>query len=373
MSERLLIVDDEPVVIELIEDILSDSGFTIVSASTVAGGLRLLDEEPSVAILDKNLPDGSGLAILDELRKRWPMSEAIVFTGYASYESVVDALRLGAYDYLGKPLQDIEELRRKVHLALERRRFRQERERTLVELQEAHRLQAYAAHSQTMAQLGRMLAGIVHDLRSPLTWVRGEIEMALQRLRGRPGTEAEVERLRRALEGCDQLATITADVRRVSAVDGHARNRSAPVSVAELVRNATNLTGSETRYRAQVVVTHDDETLTVDGSAVRLTQVLVNLMLNAADAIGDRGTITIRSGAREGRARIEIEDDGCGIPLELQARIFEPFFTTKDADHGTGLGLALSREIAREHGGNLTVRSQPGRTVFLLDLPERPR
>lgn len=107
------------------------------------------------------------------------------------------------------------------------------------------------------------------------------------------------------------------------------------------------------------------------GSPGRLTQVLVNLLVNAAQAIDGYGRIDIHTNAAEdGKVNISIRDTGVGMSAEVQSRIFEPFFTTKDVDSGTGLGLALVREIVEEHGGTVAVSSAPGAgTCFTITLP----
>jgi signal transduction histidine kinase len=105
-----------------------------------------------------------------------------------------------------------------------------------------------------------------------------------------------------------------------------------------------------------------------------LEQVLLNLLLNAADAVGESGTIRLSTTAAGGRARIDVEDDGCGIAPEALERVFDPFFTTKPVGQGTGLGLSISYEIVQRHGGEITVRSEVGRgTVFSVFLPLPPR
>ena len=96
----------------------------------------------------------------------------------------------------------------------------------------------------------------------------------------------------------------------------------------------------------------------------------MNLLINACDAIGKHGTIHIRTRAVDGGVRVEIEDDGPGIPPEIQSRVFDPFFTTKPVGKGTGLGLSISHGIVERHGGRIWVESAPGRgTRFVLELP----
>jgi signal transduction histidine kinase len=132
----------------------------------------------------------------------------------------------------------------------------------------------------------------------------------------------------------------------------------------------------ELRGRAKVTLKLEGET-SVIGSVGRLTQVFVNLFVNAAHAIGSEGAsegnILVVSRREGARIVVEVSDNGPGIRHEVIGRVFEPFFSTKGPGEGTGLGLFLSRDIVRRHGGELRVRSTPGRgAIFIVDLPADP-
>ena len=146
--------------------------------------------------------------------------------------------------------------------------------------------------------------------------------------------------------------------------------------LCDAVRAAMRMASVELRGRAQVLTRLGSGTL-VAGSIGRMTQVFVNLIVNAAQAIGreeaNRGRIVVVCRRNGGRVVAEVSDDGPGIAPEVASRLFEAFFTTKRQGEGTGLGLFLSRDIVRRHGGELRVRSIPGRgTTFAIDLPIDP-
>jgi eukaryotic-like serine/threonine-protein kinase len=228
-------------------------------------------------------------------------------------------------------------------------------------------------HSQMLAQLGRQVAGIVHDLRSPLTVVLGNIEEVLSKLQdGEALTDDDRLALEDALQAALQLKATTSNILGASAVKSYGGD-GRQLSIPELVDNAVRLSRGETRRRAAVEVSHEGAYRIV-GSPGRLTQVLVNLLVNAAQAIPEHGRITVRTCAtKDGRVQISIRDTGVGMSDEVQQRIFEPFFTTKDINTGTGLGLSLVREIIEEHGGTITVDSTPGSgSCFTISLPVAP-
>jgi signal transduction histidine kinase len=128
---------------------------------------------------------------------------------------------------------------------------------------------------------------------------------------------------------------------------------------------------NEIKYKADVIREYG-ELPQVECIAAQINQVVLNLLVNSAHAIEDFGRIVIRTGVARNQAFIEIEDNGCGIPAELQQQIFDPFFTTKPVGKGTGLGLALSFNIMEKHNGQISLRSESGKgCCFRISLPLR--
>jgi len=127
---------------------------------------------------------------------------------------------------------------------------------------------------------------------------------------------------------------------------------------------------NEIKYKAEVVREYDAELPRVPCLPAQINQVVMNLLVNAAQAIDERGIITVRSGHDADWAWIEVADTGRGMSPEVKKRIFDPFYTTKPAGQGTGLGLSISYDIVSKHGGHIDVTSEPGRgTTFRLWLP----
>ena len=168
---------------------------------------------------------------------------------------------------------------------------------------------------------------------------------------------------------------------RISEIVGALKSYSflgqAPIQAVDLRMGLDNtLVILRNKMKKGVTVQREyDETLApVEAYGSELNQVWTNLLDNAVDAMKGSGTITIRTRCEDGCAVVEIEDDGPGIPPEVQPRVFEPFYTTKEPGKGTGLGLATTQTIVeKKHRGQIAVRSQPGRTVFTVRLPmQRP-
>ncbi len=230
---------------------------------------------------------------------------------------------------------------------------------------------------ERFAAVGRMAAGVAHEVNNPLTFALGACAGLDDLLSpGAPLTPDDHTELQTLLvdlrAGLERIRRVTRDLAQLaSARDGGKR----PVHLAAAARLAARMAAHEIEHRASFVV--DVPNLPpVEADPERLGQVLVNLLTNAARAIpeGDPAShqVTLRGGTDpRGDPWIEVRDTGVGIPLELQERVFEPFFTTRRGGEGTGLGLSLVRAFVEELGGRLSLESQPGRgTCFRLHLPK---
>jgi len=258
-----------------------------------------------------------------------------------------------------------------------------------------------------LASLGQTAASVAHEINNPLAFIIAnlrtlleyatDIRQAIDELRvslGKPeadlrsAVEAVLneENLLDAMEDIDQLTseslrgaervrTIVADLR------AYARRKDImqPCDLRKVVDNALTLAKNELRYRTDVITDIAEDFPKVIGSPGRLEQVVLNLVLNAVQALPDDppserpNRIWIRMSAEGDRATLEIEDNGSGIPDSVVSKIFNQFFTTKDTKRGTGLGLFISKKIIDTHGGTLEVRSTHGEgSVFRIELPTEP-
>lgn len=241
--------------------------------------------------------------------------------------------------------------------------------------------------SEKMAAIGRLAAGVAHEINNPASFVLANLE-AMAGLLEDVGERIEANReaarqlgigptlfeamtiLHESKEGMARIYRIVRELRTFARADDDA---TAQIEVNAAIESALLLTRNELRYRAVIERDLRARAFT-QGSVSRLGQVLVNLILNAADALRDRepeqARIVLHTRDEDGWVILEVRDNGCGIPLEIQARIFDAFFTTKPHGQGTGLGLAISRDLVRAMGGDITVESAPGRgATFRVRLP----
>ncbi|RUL89350.1 ATP-binding response regulator [Tautonia sociabilis] len=355
---HVLIVDDSPADRAYFRNLLRRADFRVHEVDSggqaVAAALSI---RPHVVILDINLPDLDGHSVCRALRAD-PMIGGIpvlMLTVRDHEADVLAGLEAGADDYVPKDAAP------EVVLARVRRlcRYRQMANTSLL--------------NEQMAQIGRLLAGIVHEIRGPLGVIRGNAELMKMQLDPADPALRFAEPIIRSV----QLLQIRLEHLMAAVRGGPPVLR--PLEPEPLIREAVDYfrKGADPQHgRVEVTVEEPQGPLPpVMADAGRLLQVLLNLMINAREAIlasRTSGRVVLRLSPcslddRPG-SRIEVIDDGPGISEEVLHRIFEPFYTTKET--GTGYGLYLSAEILREHGGRLWAENRPeGGARFCLWLP----
>lgn len=227
------------------------------------------------------------------------------------------------------------------------------------------RLQQQLQHSQRLETLGTLAGGIAHDVNNQLSAILGQLYLAREAM---PGGTPAAQRLQRAEEAVERCAQTT---KALLAFSHHGQADLRPLDFNHLIRRTTGLLDRVLGGLVRVDLDLDPDLPPVLGEPLQLEQVLMNIAVNARDAMPQGGRLTFRSRS-EGpeTVTLAISDTGRGIPSEVLPHIFEPFFTTKPVGKGTGLGLAMAFGILRAHGGSLEVASEPGEgATFTLRLP----
>jgi signal transduction histidine kinase len=352
----VLLVDDSPTDRALFHTILTRAGFEVHEVSYGRDvPSRALDVRPHVIVLDVNLPDTNGHAVCRCLRADPKLVgiPVLMLTVRDNEADVLAGLEAGADDYVAKDAAS------EIFLARVRRlvRYRQ--------------LATLALLNEQLVQVGRLLAGIVHEIRGPLSVIRGNAELMRMTLGPDDASNRWLDPIVRNVQILQvRLEHLMAAVRSGPPV-------LQPVEVAPLVQESADLfrKGLDPTSKVTVEVRVGPGLPPVRADAGRLMQVILNLLTNAHEAIlatRPDGRIVAAaepvSDAEGDWIKVEVRDSGPGIPEAHLGRIFEPFFTTKS--DGSGYGLYLASEILREHGGRLTACNHTdGGACFALWLP----
>ncbi len=238
-------------------------------------------------------------------------------------------------------------------------------------------LQCRVLLAERMASMGTLAAGVAHEINNPLAYIKGNLDYVVESLSARSDLDLDPDlllALQDALEGSRRVRDIVAKLATFSRADVDER---CLLDVDTVVQRATSMVWNEIRHRAKLV-THFGAPRSIIGNATQLGQVVVNLLVNAAQAIADGAAeaneVRIATGvAADGRVFIDVVDSGSGMSREVVRRAFDPFFTTKAIGTGTGLGLAICHSIVAAHAGEISVQSAVGSgTTFRVLLPAAP-
>ena len=431
---RVLVIDDEPAVARVLQAFLSKAGFAVeTAASAEEAEERLAREEFEVIVADILLPGRSGIEFLKMMRGMGIEAPVVMITGDPSLESAIHAIQEGAYDFLVKPVQPdhlvhtVARGAEKSRLQREKRRLEeenriyqrelesqnlsleekvQERTRELSDyIEELHRMQRLLIQSEKLASLGQLTAGMAHEINNPLAFAKSNLgrikeysevvtrflgaaragikalgkssDLPARELAASLEAEAQDLDLDYILADCETIVRETTEgVERAVAIVRDLRQFSHPCAeeeqecdLHEILEATLTLTMPALKDRAQVIREYGDLPK-IMGSPRLLSQVFINLLLNAGQALAGPGWIRVRTSRQGNQVAVAIQDNGRGIAPEILPRIFDPFFTTKEPGQGTGLGLSISYGIVREHQGAIEAQSEPGQgATFTVRLP----
>lgn len=410
-TAKILITDDNPVNLTLLNKILSSEYPYLEHAQDGDQCLNAVKAEHfDLLLLDMNMPNVSGMDVLREIHKL-PGNykpRVLVVSADHSPETVADAFRLGADDYLKTPYSKEELLARvNTQLALRSRsqyleelvaRRTQELTQANQRLRDTH---SQLMQAEKMASLGQLAAGVAHEINNPVAYVYSNLQ-TLQIYCSDIGSFVEKYKQTVALDANDINGNVNIDgaankpdiqfllsdaadllnesldgLKKVKQIAEDLKTFSHPekkvwqeTDINECIESALNIVANQIKQKARINKKFQ-ELPKVECIAPQINQVIVNLLVNALHAIEDFGEIEIVTKKIDSDTIcISITDSGVGIEEKHMAKIFDPFFTTKDVGKGTGLGLSVSYGIVHSHNGNISVSSEVGKgTTFTVTLP----
>jgi two-component system cell cycle sensor histidine kinase/response regulator CckA len=374
---RLLLLEDNPTDADLIVSLLSESGLACRArrvGSREAFVEALNEGAVDIILADYSLPGFSGEAALDLSRQLAPDVPFLFVSATIGEELAIDLMHRGATDYilkqrLGRLVPSVQRALREASDRTERRRAQEALRQSELQLRQAQKMEA----------IGRLAGGLAHDFNNLLTVIMGQSQVMLAELKADDHLRPKIEEIR----GAGERAAVL--IRQLLAFSRRQPVAAEVLDVNGIVANIETMLRRLIGEHITLIVRLSKEPLLVKGDPSQIEQVVMNLVVNARDAMPQGGTLIIETAEAElqrtpmyaftppppgSYARLSVTDTGCGMSQHVQSRMFEPFFTTKEEGKGTGLGLSTVFGIVAQGGGGIDVTSAVGKgTRFDVYLP----
>ncbi len=418
---NILVAEDDYVSRLLVKKAVKKIGHTVLEAENgkIAWDL-FLEHHPDMIISDWMMPEMTGLELCKKIRSsdKKTYSYVMLLTSKDKTDDLVEVFEAGADDYIIKPFKP-DELRSRIKtgeriVQLEREHLDMQDE--LVEKNEAldntlgdlKATQSQILQSEKMASIGQLAAGVAHEINNPIGFIGSNIEALTDYMVDVSKLLGQYQQFRKSIKesGQDlsddikkQLSDLTEfeeeidieyliedipellndckdGTQRVARIVGDLKSFAHPgndkqmlIDINAGLDTTLNVVYNEIKYKATVAKEYGEISM-VEGFPQKLNQVFMNILVNAAQAIEEKGEITIKTLKEGTDVVVKISDNGCGISPEDVVKVFDPFFTTKEIGKGTGLGMNIAYNIIEDHNGTIIVESEVGKgTTFTISLP----
>jgi len=356
---KILIIDDEQIVLDSCTQILANSDYLLATAKNGELGLKKLpDFQPDLIFVDLKMPGISGFEVIKKIHEYDPTIVAIVITGFATISSAVDTMKEGAFDFLPKPFTP-DELRLITSRGLEKRKLE---------------LETIALRREREIMREHFAAIVSHELKSPLNAVQQNLFVLANELSAQL-TEEQTSRLERIQSRINDLMKLIHTWLRVMSADiDEIQTTFQPTNLEPLITKAIeNIENQAIRKNVEIITSIQEPINPVNGDEGTLVEALVNIIGNAVKYSPMGSQVLISAECVDDQILISVKDSGVGIPKEDLPYIFNDFYiagTAPKEARGSGLGLAITRRIIEAHYGSVSVDSVPGKgSTFIICLP----
>lgn len=410
-NKRILLVDDEPENLKTIKSLLEKEGYEIVAVKDGEEGYKIAKSfRPSLIISDLIMPVVDGIQFLNKIRSDVNLKDTgfVILTGKDSRESRITGLSKGADDYLTRPF-DSEEFLARIKNNIRVCNYQNEIKLKNSKLEEAYSrlksIQSQILQQEKMASIGQLAAGVAHEINNPIGFIMSnlntlgkyankileflnaqsevidklstpsnkDIDIILNGIKEKKESLKidyilnDIESLiKESTDGTSRVKDIVLNLKSFAHLD-EAELKQADINAG--LKSTLNIVWNELKYKITLEKEYGNIPLTKCNLG-ELNQVFMNVLVNAGQAIKERGLIMIKTWSDSNDIYISISDTGNGIPKEFQKKLFEPFFTTKKVGEGTGLGLSIAFDVVKKHKGTIEVKSEEGKgTTFLIKIP----
>jgi signal transduction histidine kinase len=391
ISNRILIADDDRTNRFFLKKGVSGMPYEFVFVESGDQALeKILNEDFDLLLLDVVMPGMTGFEVIEEVKKQRPNFKIpfMFLTGQSEADSIAQGFSIGAIDYITKPFTLIEiRLRIKTHHDL---------------YKSQHELKSYAknmedlaneraqqlVHSDRLATMGTMSAGIMHEINNPTTFISGNIQLLQTKflpiiekiLKNSPEASdmkvqfilSELPKLCEGInKGVDRIKKITNGLKAFSRASNH-HDDSKKIDLRTTIENALTFLDNSLSKRIEIIYKKPQSPMFIHADSQQLEQIVINLIINSSHALENHSDPQVSLILeRENHSIIcRISDNGSGIPEDVLKNIWEPFFTTKEKGKGTGLGLSICKEIVQAHSGSLEYTGSSSGAAFTMNLPE---
>lgn len=377
----VLIADDEPDIRRFLR--MQMENVDVIEACDGAEALELARlRHPQLALLDHMMPELDGVEVCKRIRENHSTrsTAVIILTARADEQTKLSALQAGANDFLTKPFSTAElalRLENQIAMARIRREMADLNSELHAALEQIKENEVLMIRNEKLSALGRMSAGIIHEINNPLNYAGAGIHALATFTKALPEADQPdfEDTLKDIREGVERVSQIVIDLRKFTRED---KATSGDADLAEIVGRARRMVSHQIGKEIEFNLKTPDNAL-ISGNPNQLVQVFINFFQNSIDAIQQRiasadgkpGRIDVSIDPAGDDWQVTIRDNGIGIPPENLQKIFDPFFTSKDVGKGMGLGLSITHQILKSHNAMIEVDSRPGEyTRFQIVFPK---
>ncbi|MDG5816632.1 response regulator [Chitinispirillales bacterium ANBcel5] len=392
---KVLIAEDDLTSRKMLESLLQKWGYDVCATSNGKHAWEILEQSdsPHLLIIDWLMPELDGLSLCRRIREKFSdyYTYIILQTTKDCSEDKKYGFKAGVDDYLVKPFDNLE-LYHKVNVGSRVITYEYKINESRKSIQKyAQQMESLAqqrakqlVHTDRMATLGVLSAGLAHEINNPTSFISGNaqlIEKAWRIINEKIGNEVNENEDETFKMVCDEFPDMIDGIKKgvdritsiINGLKGYARHGSTnkeSFTISHVIEEALQLCQTALKYNVKVTVDCEYDS-TVSGDKQQIEQVLVNLILNAVHAMenNEESFLTIKAEKKEKYVSVSVTDNGIGVSKKVINKLFDPFFTTKEAGKGTGLGLSISNNIIIEHGGELKCIPMEKGACFNFTLP----
>lgn len=372
LQGKILVIDDERGPRESLRMVLKYE-YDVFLADRVDGGVQLLREkQPDLVIMDIRMPEKNGIEGLQEIREIDPNVSIVMLTGYGDLDTAQQAIRFGANDYLQKPF-DAHEIQEVVKKYVDRSKLFSRKRQAQEELQKmTQSLSREVGKTNKLTSLGAASSELVHDLRNPLTIIRGYLDLLNYELKEKqdsasPEMNEYLDQIERNVERCAELVE---SWRALGRFDFSQLQR---LNLPKLLNDCFRDAAAHSDISFSLQVEGIEEQYEMLGERLQIKRAFQNLIDNAVDAVSHESSprITVLFSMNQSDITMQVKDNGCGVDAASVRWIFEPFDNTATIEKGAGLGLFITKKVLEEHRGVLQFESRVGQgTIVTVRVPQ---